>query len=154
MAKIPDFDLRDIATPEPHRTRSHLSAFINLIRFIEEQEQYLASIRSRSSALVQDRERVVKATLEIQQKVSAIRCVWPLSSTSDIDTTLSAKHKELEPKCEDLRKENEDGKTKLLLLKNLHNKLTKESDQIKQEKAEQRRRKVVSLGAFTGMSFK
>lgn len=77
MAKIPDFDLRDIATPEPHRTRSHLSAFINLIRFIEEQEPYLASIRSRSSALVQDRERVAKASLEVQQKASAIKHVSP-----------------------------------------------------------------------------
>lgn len=76
MAKIPDFDLRDIAAPEPHRTRSHLSAFINLIRFIEEQEPHLASIRSRSSALVQDRERVAKASLEVQQKASTIRHVW------------------------------------------------------------------------------
>lgn len=76
MAKIPDFDLRDIAIPEPHRTRSHLSAFINLIRFIEEQEPYLASIRSRSSTLVQNRDRVAKASFEIQQKVSATRCVW------------------------------------------------------------------------------
>jgi hypothetical protein len=31
------------------------------------------------------------------------------------------------------------------MLKELHNKLTKESEQIKQEKAEQRQRKVVSL---------
>jgi kinetochore protein Nuf2 len=75
MAKILDFDLRDLAAPEPHRTRSHLSAFINLIRFIEEQEPHLASIRSRSSALVQDRERVSKASLEVQQKVNAIRYV-------------------------------------------------------------------------------
>lgn len=85
MAKISDFDLRDIATPEPHRTRSHLSAFINLIRFIEEQEQYLASIRNRSSALVQGRERVAKASLEVQQKVSSIRYVCPLFPTSDAD---------------------------------------------------------------------
>jgi len=84
MAKIADFDLRDIATPEPHRTRSHLSAFINLIRFIEEQEPYLASIRSRSSALVQDRDRVAKASLEVQQKASAIKYVclpFPTSAT-------------------------------------------------------------------------
>ena len=82
MAKIPDFDLRDIATPEPHRTRSHLSALINFIRFIEEQEPYLSSVRSRSSALVQDRERVAKASFEVQQKVSAIRYVFPLFPTS------------------------------------------------------------------------
>ena len=31
------------------------------------------------------------------------------------------------------------------MLKELHNKLTKESEQIKQEKAEQRQRKVVTL---------
>jgi len=86
MAKIPDFDLRDVATPEPHRTRSHLSAFINLIRFIEEQEPYLASIRSRSSTLVQDRERVAKASLEVQQKTSAIKHVCLLLSTSAADT--------------------------------------------------------------------
>jgi kinetochore protein Nuf2 len=86
MAKIPDFDLRDIAAPEPHRTRSHLSGFINLIRFIEEQEPHLASIRSRSSALVQDRERVAKASLEVQQKTSTIRHVQLLSLTFDADT--------------------------------------------------------------------
>jgi len=85
MAKIPGFDLRDIATPEPHRTRSHLSALINLIRFIEEQESYLASIRSRSSALVQDRERVAKASLEVQQKASTIKHVFPPSTTSATD---------------------------------------------------------------------
>ena len=85
MAKITDFDLRDIATPEPHRTRSHLSGFINLIRFIEEQEPHLAAIRSRSSALVQDRERVVKASLEVQQKSSAIRHVSLLLPTSAAD---------------------------------------------------------------------
>lgn len=86
MAKIPDFELRDIATPEPHRTRSHLSAFINLIRFIEEQEPYLASIRSRSSALVQDRERVAKASLEVQQKSSAIKHVCSLFPSAAADT--------------------------------------------------------------------
>ena len=82
MAKITDFDLRDIATPEPHRTRSHLSGFINLIRFIEEQEPYLASIRSRSSALVQDRERVAKTSFEVQQKASVIKYVYLLLPTS------------------------------------------------------------------------
>lgn len=86
MAKIPDFDLCDIATPEPHRTRSHLSAFINLIRFIEEQEPSLVSIRSLSSALVQDRERIAKASLEVQQKLHAIRCVLSLFPTSNADT--------------------------------------------------------------------
>ena len=87
MAKIQDFDLRDIATPEPHRTRSHLSAFINFIRFIEEQEPYLASIRSRSSALVQDRERMEKASLEVQQKASAIKYVrlpFPVSAADTL----------------------------------------------------------------------
>ena len=34
------------------------------------------------------------------------------------------------------------------MLKELHNKLTKESEQIKQEKAEQRQRKVVSFTNF------
>ena len=102
MAKIPDFDLRDIATPEPHRTRSHLSAFINLIRFIEEQEPNLASIRSRSSALVQDRERVANASLEVQQKASAIKHVCLILSASAADaltegqntksSSLDAKH--------------------------------------------------------------
>jgi len=102
MAKIPDFDLRDIATPEPHRTRSHLSAFINLIRFIEEQEPHLASIRTRSSALVQDRERVAKASLEVQQKASAIKhvCLTPPTPAADVLTegqntkssSLDAKH--------------------------------------------------------------
>lgn len=87
MAKISDFDLRDIATPEPHRTRSHLSAFINLIRFIEEQEPYLASVRNRSSALVQDRERVAKASLEVQQKASTIKYVFLLFPTSAADTS-------------------------------------------------------------------
>lgn len=85
MAKIPDFDTRDIAAPDPQRTRSHLSAFINLIRFIEEQEQNLASIRNRSSALVQNRGRVAKASFEVQQKVSAIRYVCPLLPISDVD---------------------------------------------------------------------
>ncbi|KAF9653021.1 hypothetical protein BDM02DRAFT_3265678 [Thelephora ganbajun] len=136
MAKIPDFDLRDIATPEPHRTRSHLSAFINLIRFIEEQEPYLAAIRSRSSVLVQDRERVTKASLEVQQKVSEIK----------------AKYEELEPRCEALKTENAQGKVKLLMLKELHNKLTKESEQIKQEKAEQRQRKDVILNEMSVLS--
>ena len=87
MAKITDFGLRDIATPEPHRTRSHLSAFINLIRFIEEQESHLASIRSRSSSLAQDRERVAKASLEVQQKSSTIKCVSSLLLNSAIDVT-------------------------------------------------------------------
>lgn len=86
MAKISEFDLRDIATPEPHRTRSHLSAFINLIRFIEEQEPHLASIRSRSSALVQDRERVSKASFEVQQKASTIKHVRFLFPVPDTDT--------------------------------------------------------------------
>jgi len=44
-----------------------------------------------------------------------------------------------------LRTENAQGKVKLLMLKELHNKLTKESEQIKQEKAEQRQRKVLLL---------
>ena len=85
MAKISDFDLRDIATPEPHRTRSHLSAFINLIKFIEEQEPYLSSIRSRSLALVQDRERIAKACFEAQQKAAAIRYVQLLLPISGAD---------------------------------------------------------------------
>jgi kinetochore protein Nuf2 len=73
IAKIPDFNARDLSFPEPQRTRSHIAALINLIRFIEEYEPIVAAVRDRSAALVKDREKVSRDLADVHLKLSAIK---------------------------------------------------------------------------------
>ncbi|KAF7800276.1 hypothetical protein EIP86_011524 [Pleurotus ostreatoroseus] len=91
-AKISDFSSRDMSHPEPERTRANLSAFINLTKFSEQRAEFIEGLRQKSSRVNAERRKVVDELEEAQQKVATIR----------------AKLKEDEPRCEELRKENEE----------------------------------------------
>ncbi|KAI0038778.1 hypothetical protein FA95DRAFT_1142540, partial [Auriscalpium vulgare] len=89
-AKVPDFSSRDVFFPTPERTRLILSAFINLVKFSEQQEEFVSGLRGKSTKLVDEREKVTADLARVQAQLAQIR----------------AKRAEDEPLCQELRKEN------------------------------------------------
>lgn len=90
-AKIADFNAKDLAAPEPERTRAHFSAFINLVKFSEQRAEFIKGLRSKSATINRERIDVTRRLSETQAEVAAIR----------------SKLAEDEPRCETLRQENE-----------------------------------------------
>ncbi|KAK7689176.1 hypothetical protein QCA50_007867 [Cerrena zonata] len=90
-AKINDFTAKDLAFPEPDRTRSIFSAFINLVKFSEQCESFITGLKNQSSSVMKERERTIDKRAEAEKRL----------------TTIKAKMAEDEPACEKYRIENE-----------------------------------------------
>ena len=63
-----DFSANDISFPDPERTRSIFSAFINLIKFSEQCESFITGLRKRSAAVAEERDRVIRKLAESEEK--------------------------------------------------------------------------------------
>ena len=61
-----DFSARDLYFPESDRMRAILSAFINFIKFSEQNEAFLLRLREQSSALLKERHIVTDETAELE----------------------------------------------------------------------------------------
>ena len=72
-AKIIDFSSRDLYFPDPDRTRSILSAFINFIKFSEQSEAFINRLRDQSTAVIRERQAVTEETAELEQKVAEFK---------------------------------------------------------------------------------
>ena len=72
-AKIADFNAKDLAAPEPERTRAHFSAFINLVKFSEQRADFIKDLRSKSASINRERVDVTRRLSETQAEVAAIR---------------------------------------------------------------------------------
>lgn len=74
-AKCLDFSAKDIHRPEPDRTRAIFSAFINFVKFSEQCETFINGLREKSTAAIEERDRIVQQVDEVRQKVAHIKCV-------------------------------------------------------------------------------
>ena len=84
-AQINDFSFRDLSSPDPERTRGHLSAFINFVKFSEQRAEFITGLREKSGRVNEEREKAVQALRVAEKEVAAIKYViilyaW-LSST-------------------------------------------------------------------------
>ena len=72
-AKIIDFSSRDLYFPDPDRTRSILSAFINFIKFSEQSDVFITRLRDQSAALQRERETVQEQIDELDQTLKTFK---------------------------------------------------------------------------------
>ncbi|KAH9951445.1 Nuf2 family-domain-containing protein [Amylocystis lapponica] len=117
-AKFPDFSAKDLYAPDPERTRSIFSAFINFVKFSEQCEPFITRLRGHSAAVIQEREKVAQRLAEARQRVAYIK----------------AKRSEDEPRCDSLRQENIAMTEQLIAYKDTQLALLKDVDTLKQEK--------------------
>ncbi|RPD65816.1 hypothetical protein L226DRAFT_478232 [Lentinus tigrinus ALCF2SS1-7] len=118
-AKIMDFSARDLYFPESDRLRAILSAFINFIKFSEQNEAFLRRLREQSSALLKERQVVTEEAAELEATM----------------TQFKAKRAEDEPKCEALRQENAALMEQVIAYKEKQMGFLQDIESLKQEKA-------------------
>ncbi|CDO69122.1 hypothetical protein BN946_scf185042.g24 [Trametes cinnabarina] len=118
-AKIQDFSAKDIYFPDPDRTRSIFSAFINFIKFSEQSEVFINRLRNQSTAVMKERQAVMQETAELEQRM----------------TDFKVKRAEDEPKCEALRQENAALMEQVIAYKDRQMGFLQEVESLKQEKS-------------------
>ena len=52
--------MKDLMLPEPKRTRLIISAFVNLFNFAEQNNDFLSTLREKSSNIVEEREAMAE----------------------------------------------------------------------------------------------
>lgn len=72
-AKINDFSSKDLYFPDPDRTRSIFSAFINFIKFSEQSEAFINRLREQSTAVIRERQVVTEEIQDLQEKMEAFK---------------------------------------------------------------------------------
>ena len=55
-AKTNDFSSKDPYFPNPDRTRSIFSTFINFIKFLEQREAFINRLREQSTTMIRERQ--------------------------------------------------------------------------------------------------
>ena len=72
-AKINDFSSKDLYFPDPDRTRSIFSAFINFIKFSEQSEAFINRLREQSTAVIRERQVVTEEIQDLQEKMEGFK---------------------------------------------------------------------------------
>ncbi|PBK96524.1 hypothetical protein ARMGADRAFT_924205 [Armillaria gallica] len=119
-AKLDDFTSSDIYKPTRERTIRLLSAFINFVKFTEQDSNPFAkAIRERSDGILVERDKVAEQLSLVKRKTATIR----------------AKMAEDEPRCEQLRIENFELKGRLRASKEIQTIGLQELEKLKSEKS-------------------
>ncbi|PIL23710.1 hypothetical protein GSI_13459 [Ganoderma sinense ZZ0214-1] len=118
-AKINDFSSKDLYFPDPDRTRSIFSAFINFIKFSEQSEAFINRLREQSTAVIRERQVVTEEIQDLQEKIEEFKI----------------KRAEDEPKCEALRQENTALMEQVIAYKEKQMGFLQDVEGLKQEKA-------------------
>ncbi|KAH9946391.1 uncharacterized protein BXZ73DRAFT_95891 [Epithele typhae] len=118
-AKITDFSSADLYFPNPDRTRSILSAFINFMKFSEQSDAFITRLRDQSATLIRERQTVAEETEELLQTIAVF----------------NVKRAEDEPKCEALRLENTALMEQVISYKDQQMGFLQEVETLKQQKA-------------------
>jgi kinetochore protein Nuf2 len=118
-ARIPDFSAKDLSAPDPDRTRSILSAFINFIKFTEQCGPFVSRLREKSTKAMDEREAVSLELTEIETKLQDLKAQMALD----------------QPRCEELKKENAGLTAHLMATKEMQGALVKDIETLKKEKA-------------------
>lgn len=115
-----DFTSSDIYRPTRERTIRLLSAFINFVKFTEQDSNPFAkAIRERSDGILVERDKVAEQLSLVKRKTATIR----------------AKMAEDEPRCEQLRIENFELKGRLRASKEIQTIGLQELEKLKAEKS-------------------
>ncbi|KAK0228252.1 Nuf2 family-domain-containing protein [Armillaria fumosa] len=118
-AKLDDFTSSDIYRPTRERTIRLLSAFINFVKFTEQDSNPFAkAIRERSDGILLERDKVAEQLSLVKRKTA----------------TIQAKMAEDEPRCEQLRIENFELKGRLRASKEIQTIGLQELEKLKAEK--------------------
>ena len=68
-----DFSAKDLSFPEPERTRSIFSAFINLVKFSEQCESFITGLREKSAAVAAERDKTTSDLMQSEEKVQEVK---------------------------------------------------------------------------------
>lgn len=85
-ARVDDFSAKDISNPDRERTLTLLSAFINFVKFTEQNcNAFVKDLRDQSDAIVTERDQITEQLAMIQQEIEAVRCalIYTRSIRSD-----------------------------------------------------------------------
>ncbi|KAL6309187.1 Nuf2 family-domain-containing protein [Sparassis latifolia] len=119
-AKVTDFNTKDVYFPNPERTRSIFSAFINFVKFSEQCEPFITRLRDKSASALKERDEVGHQLVDMKEKLAAVK----------------TKREEDEPKCATLRKENTAMTAQLVSYKETQMTLLTEVESLKQQREE------------------
>lgn len=73
-ARVEDFNLKDISSPERERTLILLSAFINFVKFTEQYcNSFVKDLTDRSSTLIVERDQISQQLAEVEQSIEEMR---------------------------------------------------------------------------------
>ncbi|TFK42826.1 Nuf2 family-domain-containing protein [Crucibulum laeve] len=136
-ARVEDFNAKDIYSPERERTLILLSAFINFVKFTEQYcNDFVKDLRDRSDALIVERDQVAQQLTIVQQSIE----------------TMKAKIAEDEPRCEELRTENNALRAKMFATKEFQTTAVQDVEQLKAEKNALIKRKEALNGEISSIS--
>ncbi|KAJ8094524.1 kinetochore-associated Ndc80 complex subunit nuf2 [Marasmius tenuissimus] len=125
-ARIEDFSALDISRPERDRTLILLSAFINFIRFTDQFcSQRVNKLQHHSNTIIDEHEKVKNKLADVRLQIAEIK----------------AKLAKDEPRCEELRAENNRLMKHLRDTKELQQTSIAEIDRLKAEKQQLQQRK-------------
>ncbi|KAK7045609.1 kinetochore-associated Ndc80 complex subunit nuf2 [Paramarasmius palmivorus] len=120
-ARVEDFSAIDITHPKRDRTLILLSAFINFVRFTEQLcNDRVDALRKNSETILVEREKVGHKLTEVRRQIAEIK----------------AKLAEDEPRCEELRQQNNAMVSQLLQTKESQKASVAEVERLKAEKKE------------------
>ncbi|GLB35199.1 putative nuf2 family protein [Lyophyllum shimeji] len=136
-ARVEDFNAKDIYHPERERTLLLLSAFINFVKFTEQYcNAFVKDLRDRSEAIIIERDEVSQQLAEIEQSIAAMK----------------AKIAEDEPRCEQLRNDNNALRAKMIATKEFQTAAVQEVEKLKAEKNALVKRKEALNGEIASVS--
>ncbi|KAI0085396.1 Nuf2 family-domain-containing protein [Irpex rosettiformis] len=118
-AQINDFSFKDLSSPDPERTRGHLSAFINFVKFSEQRADFITGLREKSGKVNEELQKVLQALRVTEKEVAGIK----------------ASLAEDEPRCELLRRQKEELKESLLKSRDLQAEYVETVKMLKAERA-------------------
>ncbi|KAG6861878.1 hypothetical protein C0995_010584 [Termitomyces sp. Mi166 len=118
-ARVEDFNAKDLVSPERERTLILLSAFINFVKFTEQYcNAFVKGLRDRSEGIIVERAQVSEQLNELERSIGALK----------------AKIAEDEPRCEQLRNENNALRAKMIATKEFQTAAVQEVEKLKAEK--------------------
>ncbi|KAG6910904.1 hypothetical protein DXG01_006587 [Tephrocybe rancida] len=118
-ARVEDFNAKDLVSPERERTLILLSAFINFVKFTEQYcNAFVKDLRDRSEAIIVERAQIFEQVAELVRNIDALK----------------AKMAEDEPRCEQLRNDNNALRAKMIATKEFQTAAVQEVEKLKAEK--------------------
>ncbi|KAG6816946.1 hypothetical protein H0H87_001461 [Tephrocybe sp. NHM501043] len=136
-ARVEDFNAKDIASPERERTLILLSAFINFVKFTEQYcNTFVKDLRDRSEAIIVERAQISEQLAELERNIDALKFVMLslCEAPPDRPRPSRAKIAEDEPRCEQLRNENNALRAKMIATKEFQTAAVQEVEKLKAEK--------------------